>query len=360
MKHGNDEWNEYWEVLKSGKSTYIKNSSAQFVLHIHHSLKKNGRTGFVSDRGILNNGCDKATTWESKLRKFMFENNNVYKIIFLPTGAFSYTNFQTCIIFMEKNKKTKKCELYNAVFRIPKDKTSEIYVEEKPIKVFTLKELRDCNYSVKIEEVKEEMNKGWVKLGDVCNMFSTTKYCTSVGKKEGIYRFYSSSQTDKLYLDTFEIDKECIIIGNGGTANIHYDIKFTPSKHVTACYINDDNINEYSIKYIYIYFRLYINLLENKFSGGGLKWLNREKIKSLYFPSISLAHQEEIVEFLDNQFRLYNIDLITSYTKDINLFEILLHKKYDLFAYVLHIIYRKIEANIMHEKFEMDKKQYLL
>ena len=115
----NETTKECWDILKSGK-TYIKNSSGQFVLHIYHSLKKNGRTGFVSDRGILNNGTDNKNSWESKLRKFMFENTNVYKIVLLPQGAFSYTNFVTCIIFFKKGEKTKECCVYEANFKVAK------------------------------------------------------------------------------------------------------------------------------------------------------------------------------------------------------------------------------------------------
>ena len=37
----------------------------------------------MADRGILNNGTEGKNSWETKLRKFMLENTNLYKIVLL-------------------------------------------------------------------------------------------------------------------------------------------------------------------------------------------------------------------------------------------------------------------------------------
>jgi type I restriction enzyme S subunit len=340
----------YWNCLVRGKNI-IKNSTGQFILHIYNSLKQNGRTGFVSDRGILNNGDDK--TWEGDVRKFMVENTNLYKIWFLPTGVFPYTSFSTCVIFFKKGEKTKEVKIYDGKFKDDKNKTG-LYIEDKPIKIFTIDELKKNGYCFKLDDDKdEEVKDGWVKLGNICELYPTTKYCTSIGKENGKYRFYSSSQNDKLYIDTPEINKESIIIGNGGTANVHYDTNYTPSKHVTCCFINND---KYSTKYIYYFLRCNIKLLEDNFSGGGLKWLNREKIKKLQIPMLPLAQQEEIVSLLDTQFELYDINLLSKISNDISLFTFLLKKEYELFENALHLIYRKMELDALHKKMEKDKK----
>lgn len=84
-----------------------------------------------------------------------------------------------------------------------------------------------------------------------------------------------------MYIDTYEIDKESVIIGNGGSANVHYDILFTPSKHVTVCNIIDKYEHTISHKYLYQYLNTNIYLLRSKFFGGGIKWLNRENIKTI-------------------------------------------------------------------------------
>ncbi len=82
-----------------------------------------------------------------------------------------------------------------------------------------------------------------------------------------------------------------------------------------------------------------------------------EKIKSLCFPLILLSHQKEIIYFLNKNLDKYEtgIDLI-SYTKNIHLYILLIHKKYDLFFSAVRIIICKIKNDLFFEKIELDKK----
>ena len=84
----------------------VKNSVACFLQHIYFSLKDDGKAGVIIDRGILNNGTDKKNCWEGKLRKFLLEKTNIYKIINLPTGIFKHTNFATSVVFFVKGTPT--------------------------------------------------------------------------------------------------------------------------------------------------------------------------------------------------------------------------------------------------------------
>ena len=328
-----------WEPCMDEKiDIRVKNSVALILQLYLYKLKEGGRCGLVIDRGILNNGTDKNNSWEKKLRTKLINDNDLYKIILLPTGIFAHTNFATAVIFFKKGGKSKQIEFVEGYFKDEDKGKGNKTMYFKDGIVIKASRIKEKNYSLKFDDYMDrpqENIKNTVKLGDICDMAPTTKHCTSVGQKEGKYRFYSSSQTDRLYLNTFEISKECIIIGNGGCANIHYDIRFTPSKHVTACYINDDNINNYSVKYIYIYLRLNVYLLEEKFSGGGLKWLNREKIKSLAIPDISFKHQEEIVEFLDKLYKTYKIEDTVKYLSGTNIFNLLINRQYTEFENLL-------------------------
>ena len=312
----------------------VKNSVCLFLEHIINCLKDGGRAGIVIDRGILNNGKGK-TSWESKLRKYILEHNNLYKIILLPTGIFSHTNFATAIIFFNKGEKTKQVEFIEGYFK-QEDKgkgMKKMYIKEGI--VIDIAKIKEKEYSLKLEDYtgkkEEKIKKGWVKLGDIVDLHPTTKHCTSMGKENGKYRFYSSSQTDVLYVDKNEIDKESVIIGNGGTANVHYDIKYTPSKHVTCCFPNEN----FKAKYLYYYLHININVLRINFSGGGLKWLNREKISNIKIPSISLEHQQEIVELLDKIYETYKIEDTVKYFSEYNIFNLLIEKKYDEFKNIL-------------------------
>jgi len=325
----------------------IKDSVALFLQHIYFSLKDGGRAGVIIDRGILNNATDvkisktgkQSNAWERDLRKFLLEKTNIYKIINLPTGIFKHTKFSTSIIFFVKGIPTKEIKYIEGYFK-DEDKgnsSKPMYLGEE--KIVKIEDIIKNKYSLKYDDyfkVKEinENNELWIKLGEVCEMYPTTKYCTSIGNITGKYRFYSSSQKDKLYLDSFEINKESIIIGNGGTANVHYDNQFTPSKHVTACYLKC-NIKNITIKFIYWYFRININIIENDFNGGGLKWLNREKISQFKIPNLPLQHQEEIVDFLDNIYKTNKIEDTVKYMKDKPIFNLLISKKYNTFKDVI-------------------------
>lgn len=135
-------------------------------------------------------------------------------------------------------------------------------------------------------------------LGDVCKMLPTTKYYSSIGAKTGKYKFYVSSQDCNLYLDTYEVEEQSIILGNGGQANIHKDSNFTPSKHVTVCQITNNNLN---IDFAYLYLKYNIYLLESKFSGAGLKWMNKEKISKIKIPLPSLEIQEQCITLFEQK-----------------------------------------------------------
>jgi restriction endonuclease S subunit len=270
----------------------------------------------------------------------------------LPQGAFTYTNFATCIIFFKKGGNTKECKIYEAKFMKPKDTSSEIYVEDVPIKVFSLKELQDNNYSLSLVEEKEEQLKmGWVKLEDVLEFGKKSSHKAGDSDDNEKYPFYTSSRIIKKskYCD---YTKMSLIIGTGGNANIHMDKNFSCSAdNFTLTIKNNDDIT-----YMYYYLKLNMQIIENGFHGGGIKHLNKDYLCSIQIPSLSLEHQTEIVEFLDKQFEQYNINLLTDKLKDINLFDLLITKQYDTCTDALHLIYRKIETDALVKSMDRDKK----
>jgi type I restriction enzyme M protein len=113
---------------------------------------------------------------------------------------------------------------------------------------------------------------------------------------KGKYKFYVSALDCNLYLDTCEIKKLSLIIGNGGQANIHIDNNFTASKHVTVCQFN----NETYTRYVYWFLKTNINLLERLFKGGCMKWLNKNNMKSIDIPIPPQETQTQTVQTLDD------------------------------------------------------------
>ena len=87
-----------------------------------------------------------------------------------------------------------------------------------------------------------------VKLGDICKYQPKSKKLASYGKDEGLYNFYTSSSKIQKCNEA-DYKNECLIIGNGGVANINIDKLFSCSA---------DNFilsSEYN-NYIYYLFKL--------------------------------------------------------------------------------------------------------
>jgi type I restriction-modification system DNA methylase subunit len=344
MKNNLTNWSNYWDPVESGKNI-IKDSTAQFIVHIHNCLVDDGIAGIVVDRGVLNNGADGKKSWQIKFRKWLLEKNDLYKILYMPTGIFEFTNFATAIIFFKKGHKTKKVEFYEATFIDPKKK-GDIEVGKKPLKIMTLKEIEKQNWSLKMElEEKEELKAGWVKLGDVFEIDKKTKkYKASDGNEKGLYEFYTCGEKI-LYRDNYEFKNEHIIINGGGKANIRISQKFSVSNDLHIIHAIED---KYLNKMLYYYLKCNITILNDNMHGGGLKHLSQVNLLNIQIPDLSKTHQQEIVDFLDKQFETYDINKLGDKLKNINLFDLLIYKQYDICADALHLIYRKIETDALH------------
>ena len=352
---------KYWGSLVRGKNV-IKNSTGQFIMHIYHSLKKDGRAGFVSDRGIINNGDD--SSWEKDIRKFIIKNTNLYKIWLLPNGVFPYTNFATCVIFIRKGEETKNVEIFEGKFKDDKNKTG-LYIEEKPVKVFTMKELEKNGYSLKMEEKVEKIKKGFVKLGDVVE-FEKGKSLNKDKMIDGKYNVIGGGYglMEETHND-YNCEENTIIMSNDGAYAGYinkFDKKIFITSHCNKILIKDNT--KYIKDYIYYFLKInyQIKLLKKNYDGGfqigqGTPSIDKElMLSTIQIPSLSLDHQQEIVDFLDKQFELYDINLLAKIIKDMPLFNLLIDKKYDLFADALHLIYRKMELDALHIKMDKDKK----
>jgi type I restriction-modification system DNA methylase subunit len=347
------EENKYWDILVKNKKV-IKNSSAQFIIHIYNSLKQDGRAMFVSDCGIIFNGD--SNSWEASLRKFLILNSNIQKIILLPEGIFPYTNFATCIVLLKKGEATTNLNIYESNFIDKKNKTGLI-VNTTSSKIFTIQELINNGYSFKLNDKKEELKTGWVKLGDVMNHIKTPYKDSSVINDNGIYIYYSSSIINYNKTNEYTNEEECLIINktNGsGRCKIFYNnkTKFCASS-ATIIFNFKENIK---FKFGYYFMMLNISNIEKLYSGGDKKSLNLSDFKNFQIPLLSLEHQDEIILFLDEQFLIHDINEYNNINENIDIFDFLMKKKYEYVMDVLHVCYRKIENIKIIEKIEGDKK----
>jgi len=311
----------------------VKNSVALFLQHIYYSLKDGGKAGVIIDRGILNNGSDKKTSWETKLRKFLLEKTNIYKIINLPTGIFKHTNFATSVIFFIKGNPTKSTKYIEGYFKEDDkgkgDKT--LYLNEG--KILNINEIKNNNYSLKYddyfkEKIESDIDDKYVKLGDICKILPKSKHQASDAKIDGQYNYYTSSSIIKKS-NFNDYKDECLIIGSGGNGSLFIDKNF-------SCSADNFILKSDTNKYIYYYLKINFCTLYKLYKGNGLKHLSSTDLKKFMIPNLSLDHQNEIVEFLDDIYKNIKIEDTIKYFKDKPIFNLLIEKNYNGFKDIIY------------------------
>jgi len=342
---------------------------------MYQSLKDGGRCGTVSDRGIISNGTDGKNSWENKLRKFLLENTNLYKIVLLPPGTFSYTKFATCMLFFTKGSKTEKVEFRDLSFNeinIDGQKTKVIN-EDKLLGVIDIKTIKEKNYSLKPDDyfkeevvIKEEDKDKWVKLGDIVKFnIGGTPSRKEAKYYEGNNLWISVSELNNTIInDTKEkitdlgIKESSVKLIKKGS--ILMSFKLSIGKMGIAgkdMYCNEaimffKHDNDITNKYLYYY--LSLNNLSKYASGQiGIGSLNKTSLYNITLPNLSIDHQEDIVKFLDEQFENYNINNLK---KDVPIFKLLIAKQYEMAAELLHVVYRQMAAELEVKNIEKDMK----
>jgi type I restriction-modification system DNA methylase subunit len=342
----------------------VKNSVCLFLQHIMNCLKKGGRAGIVIDRGILNNGKGK-TSWENKLRKYMLENNNLYKIILLPTGIFSHTNFATAIVFFKKGEKTKEVEFIKGYFK-EEDKgkgLKTMYLKDGI--VIDINKIKEKEYSLKLEDYTEKkvekVQKGWVKLADIVEIQEGYAFKPSnfIKNNINVIKISNINNFNVYHDDNITIKKDIkynkytinfndILICLTGSAGpkialYNYNKESYINQRVGKFILKDNkkyNINNIKI----IYYFLLISDFNNKVwkihfgndkSNGQPNFSSKKICDEIMFPSLSIEHQQEIVDLLDEIYRTYKIEDTVKYFSEYNIFNLLIEKKYDEFKNIL-------------------------
>ncbi len=361
-----DSDSEYWGPLQTGKNI-IKDAMAQFIMHIYQSLKVGGRCGTVSDRGIINNGSDGKNSWQKKLRQFLLENTNLYRIVLLPRETFDYTSFATCVLFFKKGEKTKEVEFRELKFKETITEGKKTYIidpeSDKAVVKVPIDKIKEKNYSLKLDDYidksdeKKKDNEKWIELKNIINLIKINHKDSSVVDENGKYIYYSSSIIDYQKTNEYTNDDECLVINktNGsGKSKIFYNnkTKFCASS-ATIIFKFNKNFN---IKFGYYYMTINLYEIEKLYTGGDKKSLNISNFEKLLLPNIPIDHQEEIVKFLDEQFTNYDINKIK---KETSLFDLLTRKEYQLAEDLIYMIYREIDMREQVEKIKKDRNSIL-
>ena len=245
------------------------------------------------------------------------------EIIYIPTGLFTNTSIKTCVFYFVKKregtdvldvdikyskttqKETTRDYKFSKTHQTTKVKFYDYnpYEEIKNLLVeVPIEEIANNSYSLNYaeyikDETEEQYEEGVVvkTLGEVCKFLPKSKRNASYGEKYGTYPFYTSSQTCSKYCEEYDYEDECLIIGTGGNANIKYSSKFSCSTDNFVIKINQGQ----SVKYIYYYLSINIEVLQKGFVGVGLQHISKEYITNIKIPIPSLERQQEIVKYLD-------------------------------------------------------------
>ena len=365
---GSKDKSAYWDIMKSGKYT-IKDSMGLAVYAMYKMLKDGGIAGFVSERGILNNGTENKS-WQKNLRKFILENTEIKEIMLLPKGIFSHTNFDTACIIFEKGKTTKQVIYHQGYFK-DEDKgkgDKKMYIKENVLTI-TLEQIVNKDWSLKYDdyiEKKDDSYEGitYKTLGEVCE-FVRGKVLTSsyVEKNKGEYPVIGGGVKPFGYYKEYNMPEKSILISQSG-ANAGYVSRYDNKVWASDCF----SVNYTNNDFMFYYLKLQQSKIMKRQSEGGLqtgqaqphvKCGDMEKFK---LPILPQDHQERIVEYMDKIFGsdYKKLDKLVSKFKDYDLFKILLNENYSGFDKLLELYDDIIYQEGFYKRYTTEYKNMLI
>lgn len=252
------------------------------------------------------------------IRKCLIENFNVREVVSIPADQFENTTTKTSlVIFDNTEEKTTKIKFSKLdVVKYTENKIEEQNgclvlsemagdisgCEEVAVSTATIQDVKQNPiYSLNGKDYNQtEIVCGedyeLVELGSICEFKSKSKRKASFGKQTGQFNFYTSSNKIQK-CDVADYKEECLIIGDGGIANIQLDSNFSCSDHNHIVKCNNN---------IYVYYILCgnIKLLSDGFTGSVLKNLSKEYLKNLKIPVPK--NPEKIQYWVDKISQPYN------------------------------------------------------
>lgn len=274
------------------KKLNIKGIKAEllFLQLFGELLNDKGKCVVIVPDGVLFNDANVYR----KTRQHIIDNFNLKKVIALDEGFFINTGVKTSILYFEKNGKTENIEFgkillkdnkinENIIIKVKYDK-----IKENKYSLFINKYL--IKEIVKLESIE------YKKISELFTFLPKSKKPASFGKLEGSIPFYTSGTNIKR-CDIADVNKECLIIGQGGNANIYYDTNFSCSTDNFIITIN--NNKNVLIKYVYYYLFNNLNILNNGFKGSTIKHLSKDYLNNILIPIPNINVQKEIINKLD-------------------------------------------------------------
>jgi len=148
-----------------------------------------------------------------------------------------------------------------------------------------------------IDEIKKCEDLRIQKFSSIVKYLPKSTMNAADGKENGIYPFFTSSVEQNKYCDVCLYDDSCLIIGNGGVANIqYYEGKFSVGSHSFVTKSIDEGVDT---KYLYYYFYSNLGILEDGFRGVGIKNIPKEYINNIDIPIPSREKQLSLLKLFN-------------------------------------------------------------
>ncbi|EOH9891458.1 N-6 DNA methylase [Campylobacter jejuni] len=148
-----------------------------------------------------------------------------------------------------------------------------------------------------------------VEFGQLTKSLGKGRRPASFADSNGKYPFIKSSRILEK-CNEYDFDIEALIIGDGGSANIHYiNGKFSSSDHT---YIFINNKKNIILKFIYYVINSNLHILEVGFKGIALKNIAKSFIQSLKIPLPPFEIQKQIVaecEKIEEQYNTLSLSI---------------------------------------------------
>lgn len=118
----------------------------------------------------------------------------------------------------------------------------------------------------------------------------------SIGKKEGLYPFFTSTNVINKYVNKYDYDGEYLIIGDGGSGNCkYYNGKFSVSDHNYVL----SPIKKINCKLVrYFLMKNNYKVLNDGFKGIGLKNISKTYIENINFSLNKNFDETKIIDLL--------------------------------------------------------------
>ena len=248
-------------------------------------LDENGVCAIVMPRGQEMMGSSRNHKNFIQVRTHLVENHDLIKVLDCPKGSFQHTDVETCVLIF-KHGKTSNVEFKRVL--------------DNSVIIVSIDQLRARTYSFdssiyKAAGVTASFSSGFEikKLGELFSVHTKGKAKASDAQDEGKYLFFTSSLTPK-YCDNPTFDKESLIIGSGGTANVNYASNFDTT---ADCFVLQDCKTQ--IKYIFHYLRNNLKLLQDHFTGMTIKHITKESLLNIEIPVPDQQMQSLLIDKFD-------------------------------------------------------------